>query len=199
MSDVTLEPHGVSIDGDIVEMRSHDLKLDHPARRRRGPSSPHRRALVHDPQDGLTLNWAGDYPGGVTINSATHLPDRAVFGSAPQAPDLEIPDLSERVGLDSDILLVRVPDRLRADVDRYLRDRLRSGLGVEMVDELRGPAVRDHPVHGRGPARSRGGRGATDAPDEEEPHGESLVDLISELVATVAALRVRVALLEERS
>jgi hypothetical protein len=26
---------------------------------------------VHDLQDGLTINWANDYPGGVVINGAT--------------------------------------------------------------------------------------------------------------------------------
>ncbi|QXP53073.1 MULTISPECIES: hypothetical protein [unclassified Cellulophaga] len=35
------------------------------ADRRNG--SGHRRALVHDHEDGLTINYNGDYPGGVTI------------------------------------------------------------------------------------------------------------------------------------
>jgi hypothetical protein len=41
--------------------------IDSPGRRRGGASPPHRRALVHDFQDGLTINFAGDYPGGVTV------------------------------------------------------------------------------------------------------------------------------------
>lgn len=48
---------------------------------RRSNATPLRRAMVHDFQDGLTLNWANDYPGGITLNgvvktgelSGTHL------------------------------------------------------------------------------------------------------------------------------
>ena len=40
--------------------------LDSPLRRQPG-SGPRRRALVHDAQDGLTINFDGDYPGGVTV------------------------------------------------------------------------------------------------------------------------------------
>ena len=38
-------------------------------RRGGGPTGPRfRRALVHDTNDGLTMNFGDDYPGGVTIN-----------------------------------------------------------------------------------------------------------------------------------
>jgi hypothetical protein len=50
----------------VLKTTASDLILDSPGRRRGGPS-PHRRALVHDAQDGLTINFAGDYPGGVTV------------------------------------------------------------------------------------------------------------------------------------
>ncbi|MGY6519480.1 MAG: hypothetical protein ACXIUZ_12295 [Lysobacteraceae bacterium] len=51
--------------GNHLRCGHHDLHLDHPARRSR--TAGHRRALVHDFQDGLTLNWQGDYPGGITL------------------------------------------------------------------------------------------------------------------------------------
>jgi len=61
MSDVKLVP------GQVV-IEAWDLALD-AADRRKIPKekSPHRRALVHDFNDGLTINWGSDYPGGVTI------------------------------------------------------------------------------------------------------------------------------------
>lgn len=55
----------VVIDALAVKTSAADLMIDNPARRR-GPS-PLRRALVHDMQDGLTINFGGDYPGGVTV------------------------------------------------------------------------------------------------------------------------------------
>ena len=64
-------------DGDgWVKVEAGDLNVDSPARRKggvtgSGPGSGgtlYRRALVHDFNDGLTINWANDYTGGVTIN-----------------------------------------------------------------------------------------------------------------------------------
>jgi hypothetical protein len=43
-----------------------DLVLDATERRKEN-HTPNRRALVHDFQDGLTINFNGDYPGRVTI------------------------------------------------------------------------------------------------------------------------------------
>jgi hypothetical protein len=48
-----------------VKVEATDLCLDSPLRR--SNDSPYRRALVHDYEDGLTLNWENDYPGGVRI------------------------------------------------------------------------------------------------------------------------------------
>jgi hypothetical protein len=59
-SDVKLVPGQVIVD-------ALDLCLDSPDRRKE-QTNPHRRALVHDFDDGLTLNWDHDYPGGVKIN-----------------------------------------------------------------------------------------------------------------------------------
>lgn len=54
------------VEGNVLKTTAADFMLDAPSRRRPG-GSPHRRALVHDAQDGLTLNFAGDYRGGVTV------------------------------------------------------------------------------------------------------------------------------------
>lgn len=59
----------VIVEGVYLKHTGSDIMLDSPARRS-GHAGAHRRALVHDPRDGLTINWAGDYTGGVTINDA---------------------------------------------------------------------------------------------------------------------------------
>ena len=68
-TDIKLDQQGgdwLIVEGRILKTTASDFMLDSPARRRGGPS-PHRRALVHNEQDGLTINFAGDYPGGVTV------------------------------------------------------------------------------------------------------------------------------------
>lgn len=52
-----------------------DFMLDYP--QRRGSSDGHRRALVHDAHDGLTINFNDDYPGGVTLNSVVSISPKA--------------------------------------------------------------------------------------------------------------------------
>lgn len=64
-SDIKLFERGVvQVEGKELFLQTHDIKLDNAGRR---TGSGHRRALVHDHQDGLTINYNGDYPGGVTI------------------------------------------------------------------------------------------------------------------------------------
>jgi hypothetical protein len=68
-TDIKLDQQGgnwLVLEGSVLKTTASDLILDAPGRRR-GGSSPHRRALVHDFQDGLTINFGGDYPGGVTV------------------------------------------------------------------------------------------------------------------------------------
>ena len=57
----------VVLDARVVKVVGSDFMLDS-AERRKGGGPPHRRALVHDQNDGLTINFANDYEGGVTIN-----------------------------------------------------------------------------------------------------------------------------------
>ena len=65
-SDIKLQTGQVVVD-------AWDLCLDSPDRRNPNFPTPYRRALVHDPDDGLTMNWAKDYPGGVTISGNTRI------------------------------------------------------------------------------------------------------------------------------
>jgi hypothetical protein len=57
-SDVKLVPGQVKVE-------AWDLCVDSQDRRKN--ATPHRRALVHDYNDGLTVNWGNDYPNGVTL------------------------------------------------------------------------------------------------------------------------------------
>jgi hypothetical protein len=49
-----------------ARIEAPDLELDAGSERRSNDQG-RRRALVHDFHDGLTINWAGDYPGGVSL------------------------------------------------------------------------------------------------------------------------------------
>jgi hypothetical protein len=69
MSDVILdEGEQVTVQCNNLNVQGHDFLLDSPARRQPGAGG-RRRALVHNQNDGLTINFVGDYPGGVTIDS----------------------------------------------------------------------------------------------------------------------------------
>ena len=64
-SDVKLDGDWVIIDGTWTRLRTLDLMLDAPSRR--SNNIGWRRALVHNPNDGLTINYNSDYPDGVKI------------------------------------------------------------------------------------------------------------------------------------
>ncbi len=68
-TDIKLDQGGgnwVVVEGSVLKTSAADFMLDSPVRRRPG-GSQHRRALVHDSTDGLTINFAGDYRGGTTV------------------------------------------------------------------------------------------------------------------------------------
>ena len=66
------ELHVGNLKGSHLRCSHHDLHLDNESRRSTDAGA--RRALVHDFQDGLTINWASDYPGGVTIRGDVKIP-----------------------------------------------------------------------------------------------------------------------------
>lgn len=58
----------VKLQGEQVIIEAWDMVLRSKDRLTGGtPPDAQRRALVHDHDDGLTVNWGADYPGGVTI------------------------------------------------------------------------------------------------------------------------------------
>ena len=68
-TDIKLDQQGgswVVVESAVLKTTATDVMIDSPSRRGNRPG-PHRRALVHDAQDGLTINFNGDYTGGVTV------------------------------------------------------------------------------------------------------------------------------------
>lgn len=59
------------LEGRVVKATASDFMLD--SNERRKGSNPHRRALVHNQNDGLTINFNGDYSGGVTLVGVTEI------------------------------------------------------------------------------------------------------------------------------
>jgi hypothetical protein len=55
----------LELDARVILAHGSDFMLDSQNRRKGG--GPFRRAMVHDQNDGLTINFARDYPGGVTL------------------------------------------------------------------------------------------------------------------------------------
>jgi hypothetical protein len=68
-TDIKLDQQGgnwVVVDCQALKTTATDLLIDAPARRGNRPGS-FRRALVHDQDDRLAINYGGDYTGGVTV------------------------------------------------------------------------------------------------------------------------------------
>ena len=57
----------VLVEGTVLKTTATDLIIDSPNRRRPGGGTD-RRALVHDFNDILAINFAGDYPGGTSVH-----------------------------------------------------------------------------------------------------------------------------------
>jgi hypothetical protein len=78
-ADIRLEENRVVVDAPIMAIIGNrkdigtDLDIDN-AGRRTESENPRRRALVHDFDDKLTLNWGKDYPGGVKILGTVDVP-----------------------------------------------------------------------------------------------------------------------------
>ena len=65
----------------VVKAVSSDFMLDSAERRQGG--APFQRALVHNQNDGLTVNFNGEYPGGVTVVGVTEIIPQRQQGQLP--------------------------------------------------------------------------------------------------------------------
>jgi hypothetical protein len=85
MSDVVLDSERVIVDANTLDIRGHDLFLRDRSRMKKPDGPQLRRALVHDFEDGLTINFNHDYPGGVTIHNLK-VQARSLFSSVLNKP-----------------------------------------------------------------------------------------------------------------
>jgi hypothetical protein len=96
--------------GDTIKLQCHvihstasDFVLDHPLRRKN--KTEFRRALVHDFDDKLTLNFDGDYPGGVKILGAVEIPEKLITGGIKSVTDFLALDCRVIQSTASDLML----------------------------------------------------------------------------------------------
>lgn len=79
-SDIVLDTKTVEIIAPRdIKAKVKDIRLDSEARRGNENKDRPRRALVHNFEDGLTINWADDYPGGVKVEGHLESTDSATF------------------------------------------------------------------------------------------------------------------------
>lgn len=79
-TDIKLEDNHVVVEAWTLKVAGWDLVLDGGDARRPTDKDPShlRRALVHDFNDGLTLNYAGDYPAGVAIRGDVNISEKLI-------------------------------------------------------------------------------------------------------------------------
>jgi hypothetical protein len=114
-TDVLLDDHDgtwITLNAAVVSTSASAIMVENPDRRL--PDSPeHRRALVHDRDDGLTVNFGDDYPGGLTLRGVVRITPKEV--SQGEIPDLTIPPI--KIPWDPwGSLGVKIPEKILADV-----------------------------------------------------------------------------------
>jgi hypothetical protein len=181
MSDIRFAGDDVHAEGSVLKVTCFDVELDNAGRRRSGGA--HRRALVHDFTDGLTLNWDNDYPGGVTINGDLRVPDQA---SVERLNGEELRCTHHTLHLNN--FTRRTPGPVRPG-KTSIRKTLRRALVHDTTDGLTINFNKDYP----------GGvtiRGVVQLPERLVVQNQDLLQVIAALQAQVAALDARVQTLE---
>lgn len=173
MTDIRFEGQEVVVEGANTKLLTHDLLIDSPSRR--SNTAGHRRALVHNFNDGLTMNFLDDYPGGVAISGL-----KTVGGS----------NGNDRIDIVSRVVAVAGSDLLLDAADRRTnQSSFRRALVHDFNDGLTVNFNHDYP----------GGvtlTGPVTIPDGATVAGVDVAAELASLTAQVAALTERVAALE---
>jgi hypothetical protein len=109
----------VVVDAATLKVAGADFVLDSLPRRKN--NSPLRRALVHDQNDGLTINFDEDYPGGVTVGGALLVRGGISFETQELGHTAQIPPPGQGSGevlIRKQVDLQQVLADLRARVER---------------------------------------------------------------------------------
>jgi len=176
--------------------------LDSPERR--SNNNGQRRALVHNHQDGLTINYAKDYPGGVAIQGEVSLETAKVQGSLLVGAEIKVQNNT----------LVRLKDpgtnakRLvlgQTDAPNAIEVEGR-GMQINGGFQVRGDAIFDQSIRVKdviidppaiiNPPAAPGSRIRPELRPELRSIRRSLNDVISGLQEKIAQLESRIAQLE---
>lgn len=92
-TDVLLDDHDgtwITLNAKVVSTSASAVMVDNPDHRL--PDSPeYRRALAHNRDDGLTVNFGDDYPGGLTLRGVVRITPKEVAEG--ETPDLTLPPI----------------------------------------------------------------------------------------------------------
>jgi hypothetical protein len=118
-TDIRLDEEGgdwVIVQSNVLKLTASDVILDAPSRRL--SHGGFRRALVHDGSDGLTINFARDYPGGVRVEGDLTVTGRLRM-TATDSTGLEDLETLRRTVLELQIQLAQLgPNRIAELEDR---------------------------------------------------------------------------------
>ena len=92
-SDIKLENDWIVFKGSWAKFQTLDIMLDSPSRRKN--RFGYRRALVHNYNDGLTINYNNDYPDGVEIRGVIKNFDNLKFKDPIYPGSINTKDLKE--------------------------------------------------------------------------------------------------------
>ena len=187
MSDIRFVGDNVHAEGSVLKVTCFDVELDNAGRRRSGGT--HRRALVHDFTDGLTLNWDRDYPGGVTVNGVLTVPDSAALERV-NGTELRCTHHTLHLNNAFRRIAALVPGPAGPIKGRRPRKTQRRALVHDTTDGLTVNFNKDYP----------GGvtiRGVVKMPEKLLVANQDVLDLIVALQTQVADLQARVQALEE--
>lgn len=165
MSDIKLDSNEVIIEAFSQKLEGADLKIDYSPRRTN--DSPARRAIVHDFQDGLTINWANDYPGGIRLNGKVRVTELSGTHLMVTHHDLKLDNASRRSSSGGN--------------RRALVHNFSDGLTINYGRDYPGGVTI---------------RGDVNFPEKIIVDGANVMDLIESLQATIASLESRISALE---
>ena len=136
-SDIKLDAESngwVTVESNVLKANSSDFMLDNSARRK--STDGFRRALVHNENDGLTVNFNGDYPGGVRLEGDASVEGGLTVAGRLRLRKIDSPDNAlPRKGHVGDIIVLQNstinPAALLNDVSVWICLGKRIGTGED--------------------------------------------------------------------
>ncbi len=115
--------------GGILDIDTHTFIMDCKPRRTKSEGS--RRALVHDNDDKLVINYGADYPGGVEINDIRKLTSKYRFKPTAGSPPVDL-GYSQDLSIEGGTILISVtPSSI------VVAGEPREPYTLDLVDEIK--------------------------------------------------------------